>query len=95
MESQLLGPVRLIRDGGTVGVSTRKRRFVLAVLALQPNHLVTLHDRGQGMAAGTSPSVAGLTGGRIEVAFQAGGHPPGPDRRGPYPERLGGSHRTR
>jgi DNA-binding SARP family transcriptional activator len=32
----------MIRDGNPVGVGTRKQRFVLAVLALHANHLVTV-----------------------------------------------------
>ena len=43
MELQLLGPVRLIRDGSPVGVGTRQQRFVFAALALHPNQLVTVH----------------------------------------------------
>jgi DNA-binding SARP family transcriptional activator/tetratricopeptide (TPR) repeat protein len=42
VEFQLLGPVRVIRDGKPVGVGTRQQRFVLAVLALHPNQLVTV-----------------------------------------------------
>jgi DNA-binding SARP family transcriptional activator/Tfp pilus assembly protein PilF len=42
VELQLLGPVRLIRDGSAVTVGTRKQRFVLAVLALHTNQLVTV-----------------------------------------------------
>jgi DNA-binding SARP family transcriptional activator/tetratricopeptide (TPR) repeat protein len=42
VQVQLLGPVRMVRDGSPVGVGTRKQRFVLAVLALHANHLVTV-----------------------------------------------------
>ncbi len=42
MELQVLGPVRLICEGSAVGVGTRKQRFVLAVLALEANRLVTV-----------------------------------------------------
>jgi DNA-binding SARP family transcriptional activator/Flp pilus assembly protein TadD len=41
MDVQLLGPVRLCVAGRPVGVGVRMQRFVLAVLALEANRLVT------------------------------------------------------
>jgi DNA-binding SARP family transcriptional activator len=42
VELQLLGPVRVRCDAGWVNVGVRKRRLVLAVLALEANRLVTV-----------------------------------------------------
>jgi hypothetical protein len=41
VDLQLLGPVRLWVAGRPVGVGVRMQRFVLAVLALEANRLVT------------------------------------------------------
>jgi DNA-binding SARP family transcriptional activator len=42
MEFHLLGPVRLRCERTAINVGVRKRRFVLAVLALEANHLVAV-----------------------------------------------------
>jgi len=66
------------RDAGSNGaVQTVPRRYDVAMQDNTTNLMTVgtpgILPWGQGMAAGTSPSIAGLEGGGVEVAFQSNG----------------------
>lgn len=56
---ELLGPVRVWRDGEPVGPAGRLRRGLLAMLALQANHVVTIDELVDGLW-GTEPPASAV-----------------------------------